>query len=53
MVLEEKSATIEDEEDIIADGIDEDIDFSHRAKLYRFMSSVYERKRKPGLGDVN
>jgi len=39
--------TIEDEEvDVMADEIDEDIFFTHRAKVYRFMSSVYEWKRK-------
>jgi len=49
----EKPSTIEDEEDDeMSDEIDQDIFFTHRAKLYSFMSRVHEWKRKPGLDDV-
>ncbi len=47
MLLEYKSTTKEEEDDEIY----EDIFYSHRAKLYGFMSSAYEWKRKD-LSDV-
>jgi len=51
MLLEKKSTTNEEEEDVISDEIYEDIFYCHRAKQYRFMSSVYEWKGKD-LGDA-
>ena len=51
MLLEKKPTTNEEEEDAISDEIDEDIFYFHRAKLYRFISSVYEWKTKD-LGDL-
>jgi len=50
MFLEEKSTT-DKEEDVIAAEIDQDIFFTHRAKLYRFMPKEYDWKRK-GFDDV-
>ncbi len=50
MLLRKKSTTNEEGEDVIFDEIYKDIFYSHQVKLYRFMSSVYEWKRKD-LGD--